>query len=204
MNWLITDKGDPWALRLVDGRKASERVVQLTGAHRLDLSEHYSRQQPGTPSFTRNGQNLVFITADHLAVWATHRPKPGAATRPDGLQAWECTIFRNEGPLLSSALIREAVLLTWALWGAPPRDGLITYVRPECVASGLAGYCYRRAGWKRVGAARDGKPMFRAPRPAHVPSWREWGWHGERGGRLRESMERHAALSDLPLFGWAA
>lgn len=170
MRWQITDKGDQDARRLADG--------------------HYSRQTPGSLQFTRNGQNLVFITADLRAVWVTFRPTPGVAKRPDGLDAWECALFRNTGPVLSSALIREAVQLSWSIWGAaPPADGLITYVRPECVASGLAGYCFRRAGWRRNGYARDGKPRFRAPRPAVVPPWSTWEWKDDRGGKLRLTLE---------------
>lgn len=176
MNWLITDKGDPAALALVDG--------ESVGGH-----PHYSRQSPGSRQFTRNGQNLVFITGDSLAVWVTFRPTPGKAKRTDGLEAWECALFRNEGPILSSALIREAVLLSVALWGPIPKDGFITFVRPDKVKSGLAGYCYRRAGWRRVGQAKDGKPLFRAPRPTSAPHWSEWKFAIGRGGRLRRSLD---------------
>lgn len=176
MNWLITDKGDPDARALVDG----ESVGKLP---------HYSRQTPGARLFTRNGQNLVFLTDDARAVWVTFRPTPGKAKRADGLDAWERALFRNEGPVLSSQLIREAVSLSWALWGVPPPDGLITFVRPDRVASGLAGYCFRRAGWRRVGYSKDGKPMFRAPRIPAVPDWRAWAWRGERGGILRRALE---------------
>lgn len=103
-HWLITDKGDPDARALVDGEVT-------TGI------PHYSRQSPGSRLFTRNGQNLVFITEDKLAVWVTFRPTPGKATRSDKLDAWECALFRNDGPYKSSVLIREAVLLSCAIWG---------------------------------------------------------------------------------------
>lgn len=154
---------------------------------------HYSRQSPGTRQFTRNGQNLVFITPDERAVWVTFRPAAGKAVRTDGLDAWECTLFRNEGPHRSSVLIREAVELSIALWGPLPTHGLITYIKSNAVRtgqcpSGIVGYCYRRAGWRRVGAAKDGKPMFRAPKPQHVRHWSEWAWHGARGGKLRRAI----------------
>ncbi|GEL75181.1 hypothetical protein [Myxococcus virescens] len=184
-HWLITDKGDPAALALVDGVSVGK-------------APHYSRQQPGTRSFTRNGQNLVFITADALACWVTFRPTPGKAVRPDGRDVWECALFRNEGPHLSSALIREAVALTCALWGTPPPGGIVTFVRPDKVDSGLPGYCYRRAGWRRKGASKDGKPMFRAPRIGVVPDWREWAWSGDRGGKLRRALEQPLLLEAHP------
>ena len=160
VRWLISDKGDPVARRLVDG-------ITVNGA------PHYSRQTPGAKQWTRNGQNLVFVTANGLAVWCTFRPTPGKATRPDGLDAWECTMFRNEGGGLSSELIQEAHLLSLALWGATPRDGLITFIRPDRVRSRNPGYCYKRAGWAVNGAARDGKPRLRAPEvdPGAVPHW---------------------------------
>lgn len=175
--WRITDKGDPAARLLVDG-------VTIGG------KPHYSRQTPGAAQFTRNGQNLVFITPDALAVWVTFRPTPGKAVRPDKLEAWECALFRNEGPYLSRDLIKEAHLLSAALWGAVPKDGLITFIKPECVASEIPGYCYRRAGWRHKGNASDGKPRLRAPRlEGAVPSWTEWKWAGERGGKLRRTLE---------------
>lgn len=73
MRWLITDKGDPDARRLVDGELDD-----------LNNVPHYSRQTVGARQFTRNGQNLVFLTADARAVWVTFRPTPGKAVRQDG------------------------------------------------------------------------------------------------------------------------
>ncbi len=169
MHWLKTDKGDQDVRLLADA--------------------HYSRRKPGSKQFCRNGQNLVFIAKDGMAAWITFRPTPGKAIRADKLDAWECALFRNVGPALSSSLIREAVLLTCSLWGELPPDGLITYVKPEAVLSKLPGYCFKRAGWRRVGYAADGKPMLRAPRPATIPEHTLWPWKGERGGVLRSRLE---------------
>jgi len=154
--WFVSHKGDRGA------RALAER--------------HYTRQTPGATSWTRSGQNIVLITGDELAVWCLHRPFPGKAVRMDGRDAWECTIFRNEGPLLSSMLIRQAVevcrmlALGWfdarlvvETWGRPPKDGIITYVDPGKVMTEVPGWCFRRAGWRRIGVARDGKPLLRAP-----------------------------------------
>jgi hypothetical protein len=178
--WLITDKGDQ------DVRALADR--------------HYSRQTPGAPSFTRNGQNLVFTTEDGKAAWVTFRPTPGKAKRPDGWDAWECALFRNEDYpwARSSDLIREAVELSIALWGPPPRDGIITFVKPECIASELPGYCYRRAGWKHVGEDSKGKPRFRAPRCDDVDPWWTWRWKAERGGKLRQELTTPAEPKPQP------
>lgn len=178
-HWLITDKGDPDARRLVDGES-------------IGASPHYSRQTPGSRLFTRNGQNLVFMTDDLFAVWVTFRPTPGVAHRSDRLDAWECALFRNEGSIRSSDLIREAVELSISLWGPPPSDGIITFIKPSCVGKGnlfhVVGYCYRRAGWKRWGESSDGKPRFRAPTPKTIRPYQTWKWKGDRGGKLRQRL----------------
>jgi hypothetical protein len=176
-NWLITDKGDPDARRLVDG--------EVFGLEK----PHYSRQTPGATMFCRNGQNLVFMTADLRAVWVTFRPTPGKATRTDKLDAWECALFRNEGPLRSSDLIVEAELLSAALWGPVPKDGFITFIKPSAVKSVNPGYCYKCAGWGTDGAASDGKPRLRAPTRDVVPPLSAWAWKGERGGKMRRELE---------------
>lgn len=183
MHWLITDRGDDAARRLVDG--------ETTGG-----APHYSRKTPGSRQFTRTGENLVAITSDHLAVWVSFRPAP-YWTRQDGRRGVECAVFRNEGPVRSSVLIREAVQLTWAMWCAPGPDGLFTFVNaPRVVrgSNGIAGYCYRRAGWRHVGSSRRGLLIFRAPRPDPVPPLTMWRWHHDRGGVLRRPR----------LVGWPA
>jgi hypothetical protein len=177
MHWLITDKGDQDVRLLADG--------------------HYTRQTPGDVRFTRNGQNLVFVTADLLAGWVTFRPTPGKAVRPDGMDCWECAFFRNTGPNLSSELIREAEALSHALWGPPPRDGFVTLVQPGKIQSTNPGCCYLKADWMRAGVSSKGYLRFRAPiRPWHevaVPP-EFWRWRGQRGGKLRRDLEESGLM----------
>ncbi|MNR93477.1 hypothetical protein D3C72_245340 [compost metagenome] len=94
--WLVTHKGDTPCRLLAD--------------------RHYSRQHIGAPMFTRPGRNLVLRTAIGDAVWVTW-----SGIRDDGLDAWECTIFRNESGHLSSLLIGWAEVATTSEWGDPPR-----------------------------------------------------------------------------------
>jgi hypothetical protein len=169
MHWLITDKGDQDCRKLAD--------------------HHYTRQTPGAPQFTRNGQNLVFITKDGKSVWVTFRPTPGKAVRMDKLDAWECALFRRTGGTLASELIQEAVLLSHALWGAAPKDGFITFVdvnktRPK----ENPGWCYIKAGWVQNGHDSKGRPRFIAPHIETWPHWSEWKWKGDRGGKLRREL----------------
>ncbi len=214
LEWRITDKGDPWALRLVDGRRVSPRILERINhevrlknpnaplVKALDMSEHYSRRQAGTNAFTRNGQNLVFMSEDKLAVWCTFRPAPGVASRPDGRSVWECAMFRNAqqirrqlgrptGRFLSSNLIKEAVALTWALWRPPPEGGIITFVKPECLTpetGDVPGACYIAAGWGEDKPSADGKLCFSAPKLDVIPDWRIWPWVEARWGKLRKSL----------------
>lgn len=147
--WLITNKGDQDVRRLAD--------------------RHYTRRKVGDRQFTRNGENLVFVTEDLKAAWVTHRPSPGKAMRDDGRDAWECALFRNEGPDRSSDLIREAVALTVALWGSFPRDGLLTYVDPGKVRSEVPGWCFRRAGWRHPRCGEPWCARARASRTGRTP-----------------------------------
>src|SRR6185503_9822082 len=106
---------------------------------------HYSRRTIGSPQFMPPGRTLVFITEDGDAVWGTHWPD--AALTMDGLDAWRCSIFRNEGPLLSSDLIREAMERTAQTWRDRPRDGWLTFVEKSKIESPNPGYCFKKAGW---------------------------------------------------------
>lgn len=67
----------------------------------------------------------------------------------DGLDAFRCTMFRNEGPQLASDLIREAMRVTLERMPERPPDGWLTYIEPRHIASPNPGYCFKRAGWWR-------------------------------------------------------
>lgn len=129
MAWVVTNKGDQECRRLAD--------------------RHYSRQKIGSRQFCRPGRNLVLKTEEADAVWVTW-----SGIRDDGIDAWECTIFRNESTHLSSVLIREAVELTLREWGQPPPDGIITYVDQTKVRSANPGFCFLKAGWRKSGRSK--------------------------------------------------
>lgn len=71
-----------------------------------------------------------------------------------------CAFFRNEGPIRSSDLIREACEIAWSRW---PGERLFTFVEDAKVATAdqrgraKAGWCYRKAGWKVAGRNKDGR-----------------------------------------------
>lgn len=68
-----------------------------------------------------------------------------------------CSCFRNEGEMLSSLLIQEAVSITRGIWGDPPELGMVTFVDMTKVRKKRDfGRCYRRAGWHECGTTKGG------------------------------------------------
>jgi hypothetical protein len=124
--WQVRGRSDPAARALAD--------------------RQYSRKTPGAPWIGPPGRVLVLVTLCERAVWLTHWPREDLAL--NGLDAWGCSLFRNEAPeLLSSALIRAAMTLTGQVWPQRPADGWLTCVEPAKVASPNPGYCFKQAGW---------------------------------------------------------
>jgi hypothetical protein len=106
---------------------------------------HYNRQRRGSGQIGPPGRKLVFVTPCERAVWITHWPYANLAL--DGMDAWRCSLFRNEGAGLSSQLIIAAMNLTAHLWSGRPADGWITWIDRRHVASSNPGYCFKQAGW---------------------------------------------------------
>jgi hypothetical protein len=110
---------------------------------------HYSSAKGGrkatvyTHGFTGQGEDMVLLTpsCDALFVWKRSNVK-----RLDGQGGVNCSVFRNEGPTLSSELIRQADELAWGRW---PGERLWTYVDPREIRSTNPGYCFLMAGWRR-------------------------------------------------------
>jgi hypothetical protein len=142
MNWHLSHRFDPRARELAD--------------------RHYSRKSPGTPQFSPPGRLLVLVTLAGDAVWVTVWQ---AHVQHRYAGAWMNSLFRNEGPLLSSALIREAVAATAWKWPQPVLDyPLITFVdRRQVRPKRDPGYCYLAAGWHAIGRTPSGLLVFGCP-----------------------------------------
>lgn len=134
---------------------------------RLLADRHYSRQKIGTPQFVKPGRCLVLYDPDAPALWVSTWPYP-EYTHHKWPGAWECALFRNEGRELSSRLIRTALAATRAHWGDPPDAGVITWIDPAAIKNTLPGYCFRRAGFKRIGTTDKGYLVLRLA-PHRVP-----------------------------------
>ena len=133
MNWIAVKDGDDRA--------------------RAIMKRHYSWREykDGRPHllFVGPGEKMVLLTltCDALFVWRKFKSD-------DGQEGVNCAVFRNEGPLLSSNLIRDACLLAWHRW---PGERLYTYVNDSKIQSANPGYCFKMAGWGYCGRNMSGK-----------------------------------------------
>lgn len=153
-----------------------QRVTKFDPRSAALADRHYSRRKVGSPQFMPPGQTMILLTPNADAVFGWWRPHPGSGLQAmNGLDGWTCTIFRNEGPTLSSELILAAERELLAEHDCGP-DGLLTYVWSAKVRSSNPGCCFKRAGWKRAGMSADGrKVLLRKPaaQPApELPLWR--------------------------------
>ena len=72
------------------------------------------------------------------------------------------TLCRNTSKIKTSALIRAALELAWQRW---PGKDVFTFVNQRKVRSAVPGYCFRRAGFRRVGQTKGGLLIFRRSAP---------------------------------------
>lgn len=142
MLWRLSHRADPVAVGLAD--------------------RHYSRQKPGTPQFVPPGRCLVLVTEDGQAVWVTSWPF-AQYVKHAWAGAWVCSMFRNEGPHLSSELVRQAVAVTRWKWGdGPLPHGMVTFIDEQKTREKeVAGWCYRRAKFKSAGRTKGGLVALR-------------------------------------------
>lgn len=135
--WLGVKDGDPRAYALYM-RHYSHRPRKNIGNYKI-----------GGP-----GEKMILMTfnCDALFIWRKFRSM-------DGQPGISCAVFRNEGTVLSSTLICEAMKLAWQRW---PGQRLFTYVNPHKVASRNPGYCFKMAGWRKCGMTAKRLLIFEA------------------------------------------
>lgn len=167
--WVLSSSSDRRALDVVDG----------TGKF-VGRGPHYSRRTPGSKTFTGVGKEIVLLSSDGAAVFATVLQKTparkgsgssrGRASESDANSrfVWRNMLFRNLGAQLSSDLIRSATRATYDYWfaryGGLPEIELRTEIKTKCVKSTNPGYCYLMAGWRK-GETRRGIIFYYAPPP---------------------------------------
>ena len=139
MNWTLSNRADPRALRLAD--------------------RHYNRQKIGSPQFVPPGRCIVLLTPQADALWVTSWPF-AKYVQHAWAGSWVNSLFRNESKTLSSTLIREAVAATRAIWDPPPL-GIVSFVDTGQIRRKRdPGRCYRRAGWHHAGFTKGGLWAF--------------------------------------------
>lgn len=136
MLWELSWRTDPRARQLAD--------------------RHYNRQKIGSPGFVPPGRCLVLYSILGDAFWVTSWPFV-QYVRHAWAGAWICSAFRNEGSVLSSHLIRQAVSATRWKYPEPPELGMVTFVNAGKVRRKRdPGRCFLRAGFRNVGKTKGG------------------------------------------------
>jgi hypothetical protein len=131
-------------------------------SHRFDkralpiANRHYNRQKPESPQFVPPGGCAVFLTPDEDALWVTSTPM-AEYVRHEWPGAWVNSLFRNEGFVLSSELIRDAVAASRFVLGDPPPQGIVSFIDPSKTRRKRdPGRCYIKAGWHYLGLTKGG------------------------------------------------
>lgn len=122
-------------------REARDADLYALMLFRRHYSYRHSRN-PETRHFAGPAEKMVLLSNDGRALFVWRREN----FRVDRETGVYCSIFRNEGAVLSSLLILEAEKLAWARW---PGERLFTHVDPTAIRGSNPGCCFRKAGWVR-------------------------------------------------------
>jgi hypothetical protein len=135
-DWYITKDGDFSCLELYERHYSC-----------YDYRDGRKRSQ-----FVGPGEHIVLRTgdADAMFVWRKFIDDSGQT-------GVNCAVFRNESPILSSELIRQADTIADFAW---PGERHYTYVNSEAIRSTNPGFCFVAAGWRRAGMTKNGLRIF--------------------------------------------
>lgn len=114
--------------------------------HSRHYSKYFYKDKRKVNRFVGPGERIVLIAKDGMAmfVWRKFR----SFDKQDGIN---CSIFRNEGKILSSTLILEAEQWAFNKWG---KVRLYTYVNAAKIKSENPGYCFKQAMWVIAGKTK--------------------------------------------------
>jgi len=145
-------------------RDADPRAVALYRRHYSADTRRNHHSGIGGP-----GERMVLLTVTCDALWVWRRRPEGLAVNTrgydDGQRGVMCAVFRNEGGVLSSELVREASALAWERW---PKSRLFTYVDGNKIRSTNPGACFKLAGWRQCGETKGGLVILEAKREEAV------------------------------------
>ncbi len=144
-------------LHLADAAIATwQRVTKFDPRTAAIADRHYNRRAVGSNQFMPPGQTVILLSSCERAVFGWWRPHPDCGFKAkNNRDGWTCSIFRNEGAGLSSRLILDAEEFLVSLGVSCGPDGFLTYVWRAKVASPNPGYCFKMAGYNKVGESAD-------------------------------------------------
>lgn len=144
-----------WADRTGGAPFGTEPLWWLTKDGDLSVRDLYRRHYSSRKSKRTSdlvvgpGDKIVLRTIGGDAAFSWRYSK----YRRDGQEGVECNLFRNEGPHLSSLLVRQADAIADFVW---PGMRHYTFVDAEAIRSTNPGACFRYAGWTRCGTTQRG------------------------------------------------
>ena len=112
-------------------------------------SKYHYKDGRNPRRFVGPGERIVLVTQDGLALFVWRK-----FIDASGQKGVNCSVFRNEGPVLSSRLILAAEKWAQARW---PGERLYTYVNARKIKSTNPGYCFLMAGWEKCGITKTRK-----------------------------------------------
>ena len=156
----------------MDGEGSGKVTMYWNISNRADQTvvpiadKHYNRQKVGSPQFVPPGRCLVLKMKDPypphgvIAFWVTSYPY-AEYVKHSWAGALVCSAFRNEGSILSSLLIKQALSATRWRYPDLPELGMVTFVDASKVRKKRdPGRCFLRAGFKSVGKTKGGLHAF--------------------------------------------
>lgn len=131
-------------------------ATSLSDPDMLQLAaRHYSRVRVNGHKLGGPARSLILRNTEGSVLFLWQWPRDGM--RRDHQDGFNCVMFRNESPRLSSEIILEAEELAACEWGANRR---FTYVDPETVSSQNPGYCFKCAGYRFLRVSGSGKHLL--------------------------------------------
>ena len=143
-HWYLTKDGD----------------VSCLALYERHYSCHHYQDGRARTLLVGPGQKIVLRTrrADAMFVWRNF-------IDDSGQEGINCAVFRNEGTVESSNLIRQADAIADQIW---PGERHYTYVNPKKIRSTNPGYCFMAAGWRRCGVTKGGLVILERVAPAET------------------------------------
>jgi hypothetical protein len=133
-HWIAVKDGDP-------------RAVALYQRHYSARKGKIDRVRYG---ISGQGESLILLTSDCRALFGWRKQ----IYNDDSQSGINCFVFRNEGDILSSMLIKDAMQWAFKKWG---KQRLYTYIDSTKIKHKRdPGRCFIKAGFRKCGLSQKG------------------------------------------------